>query len=191
MRLINKIVLGVEFSIILFFYRLKGISFIIGYLRNPNPKLTVRILRFLGAKVGERTVIKRTLFIDNAYEDEDSTCDFSNIEIGRNCYIGDCVFFDLANKIIIEDNSVISGNVSFVTHADCNRSEFLSKIYPRKNEQTKVKKGAWIGFGATLLAGSILGEDSVLAAHSLLNTVTEYKTISGGSPARKIKDLSE
>ena len=50
-----------------------GISFLVRYLRNPNPRLTVRLLRAFGARVGNRTTFKRSLILDNTYEDENST----------------------------------------------------------------------------------------------------------------------
>jgi hypothetical protein len=62
------------------------------------------------------------------YEDENSAGDFRFIKVAKNCYIGDCVYFDLANKIVLEDNIIISDQVSFITHSDCNRSKYLSQI---------------------------------------------------------------
>ncbi len=188
-KFVKKILLKFEFCKVVVLSKLFGFSYVIKYLRNPNPRLSVKILRYFGAAIGNRTIIKRTLFIDNAYEDQDSKGDFSNIYIGANCYIGDCVYFDLANQIVIEDNAVISGHVSFVTHADCNRSKFLNKKFPRKSKPIIIKKGAWVGFGATLLTGSVLGEESVLAAKSLLNQVAKSRKVYVGMPSRKEKDL--
>lgn len=179
----------IELGWVLLKGKLFGISFIVGFLRNPNPRITARLLKIYGAKVGKRTVIKRSVFIDNSYEDVNSTKDFSNIIIGENCYVGDCVYFDLANRVIIEDNAVISGKVSFVTHADCNRSDYLNKQFPRTTFPVRVKKGAWVGFGSCLLTGAVVEENSVVAAFSLLRDTTQPKTLNAGIPSRKLKDI--
>ena len=98
--------------------KILGISFVVSYLRNPNPRVSIKLLRAFGATVGKDTTIKRALVIDNVSEVRNSTGDFSHLKIGHNCYIGDNSFLDLANQIIIEDNAVISANASFLTHAE-------------------------------------------------------------------------
>ena len=168
-----------------------GISFLVRRLRNPNPRLTVALLRAFGAQVGQRTTIKRSLFLDNTYEDADSIGDLSNIRIGNNCYIGDCAYFDLSNQIIVEDNVVVSGRVSVVTHADCNRSEYIAGKFPRKSQPVRICSGAWIGFNVTILPGSTIGHCSVVAANSLVRGDVEPKALYGGVPAKKIRDLED
>ena len=80
----------------LFIGKVFGINCIISYLRNPNPKVTIKLLQKFGATVGKGTTIKRSIFFDNVYEDQNSTGGFSYFQIGENCYIGDCTFFDLS-----------------------------------------------------------------------------------------------
>jgi len=166
-----------------------GISYIIGYLRNPDPLITIKLLRAFGAKIGKRTTIKRSIFLDNVYHDQNSSGDFSHLKIGNNCYIGDCTYFDLADEVIIKNNVVISGEVSFVTHADCNRSNYLEKIFPRKYGRIMVEDGAWIAFKSTILDGVTIGENSIVAAHSLVKEDIEKCSLYAGVPARKIRSL--
>lgn len=181
----------IEFMIIFIAGRILGISFIVRYLRNPNPQLTVRLLRAFGARIGNRTTFKRSLILDNTYEDENSKGDFSNIKIGDNCYIGDCVYLDLSNEISIENNVVISGQVSIITHADCNRCAYLAKKFPRQCQPVRICNGAWIGFQATILSGATIGSQSVIAAKSLVKEEIEPKRLYAGIPAKKIRDLME
>ena len=56
-----------------------GISFIVKYLRNPDPTISIYLLKVFGAKIGVGTTIKRTIYLDNVYEDENSKGDFSNL----------------------------------------------------------------------------------------------------------------
>ena len=182
---------SITLKFLYYFYmgKIRGISFIIGYLRNPDHRISARLLRAYGATIGEKTTIKRSIFLDNVYRDQNSSGDFSHLVIGDNCYIGDCVYFDLANKVVIGNNVVVSGKVSFVTHADCNRSPRLRELFPRTCEQIVVEDGVWIGFGATILNGVRIGENAVVAASALVRLNVEAHTMYGGVPALKIKSL--
>lgn len=188
-KITAKIISFLTCQWIVFLGKTFSINYVISYLRKPNPLITVKILKKFGAKIGERTTIKRSLFLDNVFEDESSTGDFSHIQLGKNCYVGDCVYFDLSNEVILEDNSVVSGRVSFITHSDCNRSEFLNKEFPRKSNKIIIRQGAWIGFGACILDGVVVDKESTVSAGSLVNSNVESRTLYGGIPAKFIKKL--
>ena len=51
----------IKFYYCLFLGKIFGISYIIRYLRNPDPLLNVKLLRSFGASIGEKTVIKRLI----------------------------------------------------------------------------------------------------------------------------------
>lgn len=179
-----------EFAGVALLGKLFGMSVVVRYLRNPNPRITVRLLRTFGAKVGDRVTIKRGLVLDNAYEDENSAGDLSYLQIGHNCYIGEGVYFDLADRVILEDDVVISGHVSIVTHADCNRAPYLSKAFPRRNGPVHIKRGAWVGFGATVLHGTTIGAHAVVAAKAMLRMNAAPKTVYAGTPAAPLRHLN-
>src|SRR5262249_7517919 len=126
---------------------------------------------------------------DNVYEDANSSGTFEHLSIGANCYIGDGVYFDLSNHVSIGDNAVISGQVRFVTHADCHRSEFLRRRFPRRCSPVNIASGAWIGFGATILDGVTIGENAVVAAGSVVRTDVPPAEMWGGTPAKLIHRL--
>ena len=187
----DALLILIKFHFNLLLGKIFGITYVIRYIRNPDPIITVKLLREFGAKIGERTTIKRTIYLDNVYEDKNSIGDFSNLKIGINCYIGDCAYFDLSNEIIIGNNVVISGGVSFVTHADCNRSVYLEKVFPRKCKKIVVQDGAWIGFKATILNGVTIKRNSVVAAHSLVKKDVEEYCFYAGLPAEKIRNIKD
>jgi acetyltransferase-like isoleucine patch superfamily enzyme len=124
------------------------------------------------------------LFLDNVSEDANSCGTFQYLEIGSNCYIGDSVYLDLADRIIIGDDTMISGRTSLVTHSDCNRSPFLAARFPRRSAPIRIERGAWIGFGATLLDGVTIGEQSVVGAGSLVRANVPPREVWVGTPAR-------
>jgi acetyltransferase-like isoleucine patch superfamily enzyme len=167
-----------------------GVSIVVRYLRNPNPMITTKLLRLFGANIGKKTIFKRGLYIDNSYEDKNSSGDFRFIKIGKNCYIGDNVYFDLSNEVILEDNVVVSGYVSFITHSDCGRSQFLDNFFPRKCQSIKIESDTWIGFKSTILSGVTIRKKTVIAANSLVQMDLESEALYGGIPAQKIKDIN-
>lgn len=52
-----------------------------------------------------------------------------------------------------------------------------------------LKKGAWIGFGSTIMKGVTVGEGAIVAAKSVVVKDVAPYTIVGGNPARYIKDI--
>lgn len=187
--LLNRALAFLEYLVVCITGRILGPSAIVRYLRNPNPLVSVRLLRAFGAAIGNHTTVKGSILFDNVERDENSTGDFSHLKIGDNCYIGDGVFFDLANEIVIESDAVIAGHASFITHAECRRSGYLSGMFPRRCEPVIVGSGAWVGFGATVLAGAIVGSNCAIGAHSLVLERTEPHCVYVGSPARKVRQL--
>lgn len=168
---------------------LLGIQYVVRYLRNPNPDVTVRLLRAFGASVGADTTIKGALLLDNVQGNANSTGDLSHLSIGRNCYIGESVFFDLAAEIVIEDAAVLAGRVSLLTHAECNRSEYLSQVFPRQTAAVRIGSGAWIGFGATILHGVAIGSNTAIGAASVVIRSTGTESVYAGVPARVLRRL--
>ncbi len=142
------------------------------------------LLRHFGATIGERTTIKGSLFLDNVSEDANSSGTFRYLQIGANCYIGDGVYFDLADRIIIEDDVMVSGRASVVTHSDCNRSAFLKERFPRRSGPVRIGRGAWIGFGALILDGVSVGEEAVVGAYALVRQKIPPREVWVGTPAR-------
>ncbi len=172
-----------------FLGKILGISFVVRYLRNPNPNIVISLLRSFGANIGEGTKFKRSLIIDNAFEDQCSKGDFQNLRIGKNCYIGDLVYFDLSNVINIGDNVIVSAEVAILTHSDCNRSKFLSEMFPRFSLPVTIESNVWLCFRVTVLPGKMIRSNSVIYSNSLVNTEVESKSVYAGIPAKKIRNL--
>lgn len=182
---------SIERTLVQWVIEKRGVSSAVRYLRNPDPSLSVELLEAFGAEIGAGTTIKRSLELDNVFRDSNSTGDFRHIRIGSNCYVGDGAYFDLANRIVVSDGAILSGHVSVVTHADCNRSSYLAERFPRRCAPVCIEEGAWIGFGATLLAGTTVGENSVVAAESLVSDDVDPRSLYAGTPARLVRSLDE
>jgi maltose O-acetyltransferase len=154
------------------------------YCRKNNIQ---KILVKYGADMGVNNNFKGHLTIDN-YTISNANNIFSNINIGSNCYIGKDVFFDIADKIILEDDVVISARVVILTHGDVgNRA--MNKYYKRVSQRVFIGFGSWIGANVTILVGVTIGKYCVVAAGSVvLHDIPDY-TIVAGVPAVIKKEL--
>ena len=111
-----------------------------------------------------------------------------HITLGKNVFINhDCTFLDYGG-ITIEDNVLIGPKVSVITEnhpiAPANRQSLsLHRVV--------IKKNAWIGAGATILAGVTVGENAVVAAGAVVAKDVPANSIVGGVPAKFIKMIGE
>ncbi len=109
-----------------------------------------------------------------------------HIQIGKNIFINHaCTFLDLGG-IIIEDDVMIGPKVSIITeNHPVNPNE--RKMLDLKS--VIVKRNAWIGANATILPGVIIGENSVVAAGSVVTKNVPANTVVAGIPAKIIKEI--
>lgn len=139
------------------------------------------ILKKNKAYIGKNCDIEMGLIFHNCK-------DYSNLIIGNSCHIGKNCFFDLKEKVKIDDNVVISMQCTFITHIDMSLSP-LNTQYPQMKEPIIIKKGSYIGARSTILMGVNIGECAFIAAGSLVTKDVEPYTMVGGVPAKFIKKL--
>lgn len=107
-----------------------------------------------------------------------------NTKIGKNVFINfDCTLLDLGG-IIIEDNVMIAPKVSLLSEG---HPVFINERQTLTTAKIHIKKNAWIGANATILQGVTIGENSVVAAGSVVSKDVPANTIVGGVPAKFIK----
>lgn len=92
--------------------------------------------------------------------------DYRNLEIGAHCHIGKEVFFDLTDRIIIEDGAGVGMRSVILTHLnfDANPRRPMASMIPSHEKPTIIKQGAAVGAGVTILAGVTIGEHAVVGA---------------------------
>lgn len=114
-------------------------------------------------------------------------------DCGRNIRVGDrvfinqnCTFYSLA-EITIDDDVMIGPNVSLITSehpvAPSQRRAYLL------GKPILIEKGVWIAAGATIIGGVTVGENSVVAAGSVVTCDVPPNTLVGGNPARVIRSI--
>ena len=106
-----------------------------------------------------------------------------NVQLGRGTWLISDVHFG--------NNILVAGQVSFVGRNDHTFSIPGVCMWdaPRgKDEVTIVEDDVWIGTGATIVAGVILGRGCIVAAGAVVTKDIPPCVIWGGVPARKIKN---
>ena len=145
-------------------------------------RLRTWLCRLAGFSIGKKTIIIGTPTIvgtSNLY---------SRLIIGKHCKISfDCIF-DLAGKIIIQDNANIGPQTTIITgsHEIGSSNNRLGGYYPADVE---VGEGVLIAARVTILPGVKIGNGSVIAAGSVVNKDVPENVVVGGVPARIIKEL--
>jgi acetyltransferase-like isoleucine patch superfamily enzyme len=107
-------------------------------------------------------------------------------KIGKNVFINfDCVFLDLGG-ITIEDNVLIAPKVSLLTESHPLNPNERQSLIPKP---IHIKKNVWIGANATILQGVTIGENSIVAAGSVVSKDVPDNVVVGGIPAKIIKNI--
>jgi acetyltransferase-like isoleucine patch superfamily enzyme len=111
------------------------------------------------------------------------------IRVGRNVFVNqNCTFYDLGG-LDIEDDVMIGPNVSLLTASH--------PVEPSERRSTTIgrpiviERGVWIAAGATILGGVTVGENSVVAAGSVVTRDVPANTLVGGNPARMIRSIGD
>lgn len=106
--------------------------------------------------------------------------------LGRNVFINHaCSFLDLGG-ITIEDEVLISANVSITSESHPVEPDRRKTLVPG---EVVVKRNAWIGAGATILPDVTIGENSVVAAGAVVTKDVPANTVVAGVPAEVVRKL--
>lgn len=111
------------------------------------------------------------------------------IRVGRNVFINqNCTFYDLGG-LDIADNTMIGPNVSIITTGHPLEPSLRRRATIGK--PIAIEQGVWIAAGATILGGVTIGENSVVAAGSVVTKDVPPNTLVGGNPARVLRLIGD
>jgi acetyltransferase-like isoleucine patch superfamily enzyme len=112
-----------------------------------------------------------------------------DIRVGRNVFVNqNCTFYDLGG-LDIADDVMIGPNVSIITTGH--------PIEPSRRRACVIAKpivierNVWIAAGVTIIGGVTVGENSVVAAGSVVTRDVPPNTLVGGNPARVIRSIAD
>jgi acetyltransferase-like isoleucine patch superfamily enzyme len=145
--------------------------------------LAAPVLRLLGVDMGTNARIHTPLHLHNTQ--------YHHLIMGKNCHIGRDVFFDLSRKIGIGDNVTLSMRSTFITHFDVGDSPLQHYGYPSDEGDIHIRDGVYIGAGATILHGVEIGENSLIAAGTLVKESIPPYSLVAGIPGRIIRRIEE
>ena len=141
---------------------------------NPFSGLKVFLLKMFGSKIGKKVLIKPSINIKYPWK----------LRIGDNSMIGENVWIDNLDEVIIGNNVCISQGAMLLSGShDYRKSSFdliIGKII--------LEDGVWICAKSIVCANVICKSHSVLTVNSIATKDLESYSIYRGSPAIKIRE---
>lgn len=135
------------------------------------------IITALFGSVGDNVSIEHNFHCDLGY----------NIHVGHNFYAGfNCTILDMA-EVNIGDNCLIAPNVGIYTAGH--------SIHPMNRHESGIAKpitigdNVWIGGHVAIIGGVTIGDNSIIAAGSVVIKDVPTNVIAGGNPAKIIRSI--
>lgn len=151
----------------------------------PDVKLgkNVKLARFInlyGCEIGDETKVGTFVEVQK------------NAKIGRRCKISSHTF--ICEGVTIEDFVFVGHGVTFINDSyprAANADGTLQNEKDWKVEYTRVKKGASIGSGSTILSNVTIGENAIVGAGSVVTKDVPANAVVAGNPARVLRSIAE
>lgn len=129
------------------------------------------------------------------------------VEIGPDCDVREACRLNVAGRLVLEGRNVLgwASTVhcmeSVVLHEMCSCSEYVTVVDSRhfhspdgswfySNSESKpveVGRNVWLAAKATVIMGTQIGDDSLVAANSVVGGVVEPETVVAGIPAKPVR----
>ena len=134
-----------------------------------------QLVNLYGCEIGDNTKVAAFVEIQRG------------VRIGKNCKIEPFAF--IPSGVIIEDGSFIGPHVCFTNDKmprASNKDGTLKTSSDWKMTETIVKKRSSIGANATIICGTVIGENSLVGAGSVVTKNVPANSIVAGNPAKVI-----
>jgi putative colanic acid biosynthesis acetyltransferase WcaF len=140
---------------------------------NPSSSLKIFWLKCFGAQIGVGVVIKPGVNIKYPWK----------LKMGNHCWIGEGVWIDNLDHVIIGDNVCISQGAFLL----CGNHNYKSPAFDLIVKPISLEPGSWIGAKSIVGPGVTVGSHAVLSLGSVTTNNLEPYGIYRGNPATKIK----
>src|ERR1700751_4830331 len=146
---------------------------------NDADEIRALFSELIGKKVDESFLLSPPFY----------TAGGTEIRVGHDVFINqNCTFYALGG-LDIADDVMIGPNVSIITAShplEPSRRRALTIAKP-----IVIERNVWIVAGATIVGGVTVGENSVVAAGSVVTKDVPPNTLVGGNPARVIRSIGD
>lgn len=150
----------------------------------PDVKLgdNVRLSKFInlyGCQIGNDTKIGAFVEIQK------------HASVGSQCKISSHTF--ICEGVVIEDAVFVGHGVMFINDSyprATNSAGGLQSEADWKVEPTRVKRGASLGSGSTILSKVVIGENAIVGAGSVVTRDVPANAIVAGNPARILRYIN-
>lgn len=166
-----------------------GIHVVAAFLQQCwSPTLTAEVLVRHGARIHPEAWPVGPNITLHAYGD-----DFANLSIGSHSHVGRQVFLDLTDRIIIEDSVSVGMRAVILTHLNVGEypNKPISKLIPKKQKPTILRRGCSVGAGAIVLCGVEIGEHSVIGAGVVVDHDVPPRTVVTRSRSKDDYEIPE
>ena len=157
-------------------FRINELLFKLNHTMPMTPEYEQVLKELFGDNIGENSMVAPPL----------SGAALHNLVIGDNVYINSNCLAMARGGITIEDDVLLAANVQLLTnnHDEYDRNILLCK-------PIRIRKGAWIGAGASILPGVTIGRHAIVGAGAIVTKdVGDYEVVAG-VPAKLIKTLDK
>jgi len=114
--------------------------------------------------------------------------DYENLHIGSNVIANDA-YFDTSGNITIGDATFFGWGVKILTGTHPIHERGIIRQQMSSSKDVLIGKGVWIASYAIILPGSVIGDDSVVSAGSVVFGIFPPEKLIAGNPARVIKSI--
>ncbi len=129
---------------------------------------------FFGDNLGENSMIVAPI----------AGAALTHLKLGDNVFINSNSLLMARGGITVEDDVLMAANVQLLSN---NHDEYDRQVLTCK--PIHIKNGAWIGAGASILAGVTVGEYAIVGAGAIVTKDVPDYAVVVGSPARVVKTL--
>ncbi len=143
-----------------------------------DPGLRRRLLEDLLGAFGEGSEIRPPMYCDYGYQIHIGARTFANFGLTA---------LDVA-RIVIGDDVQIGPNVQLLTPTHPTDAELRRAKWEAARPIT-IEDNAWLGGGAVVLAGVVVGENAIVGAGAIVTRDVPPNTVVMGNPARVVRSL--
>ena len=157
-------------------FRISEIVFKLNHTMPNTDEYNNLVKELFGENIGENSTVMAPI----------AGAAFDRVKIGDNVFINSNSLLMARGGITIEDDVMIAANVQLLSN---NHDEYDRQVLTCK--PIHIKKGAWIGAGASILPGVTIGENAIVGAGAIVTKDVGDCEVAVGIPARVVKTLDK